>query len=84
MDIVVKRSQIERMISLKRQYLTNFQIGEQLDIGIQTVGIYLKKYMPDYNKYIINRIGRKKIREIKNKKSLERIRKKFENKRITG
>jgi len=38
--------------------------------------------MPDYHKYIINRIGKKKIREIKNKNNLERIRKKFENKRI--
>jgi len=82
--MVVKRNQIEQMISLKRQYLTNLQIGEQLDIGIQTVGKYLEKYMPDYKKYIINRIGKKKIREIKNKNNLKRLRKKFENKRITS
>jgi len=82
--MVVKRNQIEQMISLKKQYLTNFQIGEQLDIGIQTVGKYLEKHMPDYKKYLISRIGRKKIREIKNKKNWERLRKKLENKRITS
>ncbi len=82
--MVVKRNQIEQMISLKKQYLTNLQIGEQLDIGLQTVGKYLEKYMPDYKKYLINRIGKKKIREIKNKNNLKRLRKKFENKRITS
>jgi len=82
--MVVKRNQIEQMISLKKLYLTNFQIGDQLDIGLQTVGKYLEKYMPNYKKYLINRIGRKKIREIKNKSNLERLRKKYENKRITS
>ena len=78
------KNQLEQMISLKKEYLTNLQIGLQLGIGEDTVRKYLKLYMPDYEKYRVNRVGRKKIRESKFKKHQGVLRKKFDNRKITS
>lgn len=53
------------MIKLKRQGMTNLAISKELECDNKIVGKYLKKFMPDYNKY--------KLLAIRNERYLRKI-----------
>lgn len=61
----LSEEKIKFMIKLKRQGMTNLTISKELECDNKIVGKYLKKFMPDYNKY--------KLLAIRNERDLRKI-----------
>lgn len=79
-NIKTNKSVVNKLISLKKQYLLNSEIADKTNLSEVTVSIHLRKYFPDYYKYNMKRLGKKKIKELKFRYRQEELKKEFKNK----
>lgn len=62
--VKISEDDIIKMIFLKKQCKKNIDIGEELGTSVVTVGYYLKRFMPDYDKYKRPGITRQEVNKM--------------------
>jgi len=80
----VDRFVLNKMISLKKQYLTNREVGKKLILSESTVSKYLREYFSEYDLYNVGRSSKKEVKLLKFRQYQNNLKSSFGDKKLTG